>query len=686
LPARLGVQNGRFQKEGDMFQKTRTASAYSATIIFALLLAGVLLVGMVGVTFAQEGGDGAPDAAQRVYLPAIALGRPPLADQYIVVMTAPAVRAAAAPDGRAISAVDLAMNTVAAYGGEVLFVYDAALEGFAAIMPPEAVAALATDPNVDYIEPDQVMSAIVTQSPATWGLDRIDQRDLPLNNSYNYTANGAGVHAYIIDTGIRSTHQQFTGRMGAGYTAVSDGQGTNDCNGHGTHVAGTVGGVVYGVAKQVTLHPVRVLGCNGSGTTSGVIAGVNWVTANRVRPAVANMSLGGGASTALDAAVRNSIAAGVVYAVAAGNENTNACNGSPARTAEALTVGATTNADARASYSNYGSCLDLFAPGSSITSAYYTSDTAAASMSGTSMASPHVAGAAALYLSVNPNAAPAEVAAALVSNSTLNKVTSPGAGSPNKLLYTGFIGGAPQPTATPTVTPITQPTATATATRTPVAPTPTRTPTPTATTAPPGACTNYVQNPGFESGRTVWTESSVKGYVLICTATSCGPAIAPRTGAYLGWLGGDREIAELRQNLTLPTGKAYLTFWYQIDSADYCGYDKAYAQLKVGSSTKTLKTINLCTSTETTGWVKTQIDVSRYAGNAVTLIFRTKTDSSLVSSFFVDDAAVTNSSTCAAAQEVVEQPEDTEFLESEADVEQLAPKPETVAPAADAWR
>ena len=671
-----------------MSKQLYRATRHGLAPIIALLVAFSLLVLAVGVSLAQDDGGVPPDAVreQRVFLPAVTQGRAPIPDQYIVVMAAPEVRAAAAPDGRAISAAALAMNTVTRYGGEVLFVYDAALEGFAAVMPPEAVAALMTDPNVSYVEPDQVMSAIVTQSPATWGLDRIDQRDLPLNNSYNYTANGAGVHAYIIDTGIRTTHQQFTGRMGGGYTAINDGRGASDCNGHGTHVAGTVGGTTHGVAKQVTLHPVRVLDCNGSGTTSGVIAGVNWVTANRVRPAVANMSLGGGASTSLDAAVRNSIAAGVVYAVAAGNENTNACNGSPARTAEALTVGATANTDARASYSNYGNCLDLFAPGSSITSAYHTNDTATASMSGTSMASPHVAGAAALYLSVNPNAAPAEVMGALVTNSTPNKVTSPGTGSPNKLLYVGFIGGTPPPTATPTNTPVAP-----TPTSTPAAPTPTPTNTPVVpspTPSPtPGGCTNYVQNPGFESGRTVWTESSAKGYALICTETSCGDSQPPRTGAYLGWLGGDdSETAELRQTLTLPTGRAYLTFWYQVDSTDACGYDKAYAQLKVGSSTKTLKTFNLCTTTDSPTWQKSQINISSYAGRAVTLIFRVKTDSSLVSSFFVDDTAITNSSTCAGVQEVIEEPEDVEFLESEDGLTNPAPKPATTAPEAGAQR
>ncbi len=230
--------------------------------------------------------------------------------------------------------------------------------------------------------------------------------------------------------------------MGNGADFVGDGQGTNDCNGHGTHVAGTTGGTTYGVAKQVTLHAVRVLNCQGSGSNAGVIAGVDWVTANSPSPAVANMSLGGGASSALDSAVNNSINSGVSYAIAAGNSNANACNYSPARVAAANTVGSTTSTDARSSFSNYGTCLDIFAPGSSITSAWSTSNTATNTISGTSMASPHVAGAIALYLQTNPGASPATVTQALVTNSTPNKVTSPGTGSPNRLLYSLFGGHA----------------------------------------------------------------------------------------------------------------------------------------------------------------------------------------------------------------------------------------------------
>lgn len=322
-----------------------------------------------------------------------------------------------------------------ARGAKVHHEYDAALRGYAATMTDEEVERLRQDPRVAYIEADQTVSVAQTsQSPATWGLDRIDQRSLPLNGTYTYDRTGAGVNAYIIDTGIRASHTQFGGRIVGGATAISDGRGSDDCNGHGTHVAGTVGGSTHGVAKQVTLVPVRVLGCTGNGSLSGVIAGVDWVTRTHSKPAVANMSLGGGVATSLDDAVRNSVAAGVTYVVAAGNSNANACNGSPARVSQALTVGASTSTDMRSSFSNWGSCVDILAPGSSITAPWHTSNTATNTISGTSMAAPHVAGVAALLLQGSPSASPASIHATIVNNATTG-VLGDLRGSPNRLVY-----------------------------------------------------------------------------------------------------------------------------------------------------------------------------------------------------------------------------------------------------------
>ena len=297
-------------------------------------------------------------------------------------------------------------------------------------------ATLANASGVAAVEPDAVVTTQVTQSNAPWGLDRIDQRNRPLSTTYNYTRTGTGVRAYIIDTGIRFAHGDFGGRAVTGYDAV-DGGSADDCNGHGTHVASTVGGARYGVAKNVRLVGVRVLNCQGSGTTSGVVAGIDWATSNHQAgtPAVANLSLGGGASTAIDSAINRLIADGVTTVVAAGNSSANACNSSPARVPAALTVAASDRTDRFASFSNRGSCVDIIAPGVSIAAAWYTSNTATATISGTSMASPHAAGAAAKVLQGTPSASPASVVSTLVTSATTGVVTGVPTGTPNRLLY-----------------------------------------------------------------------------------------------------------------------------------------------------------------------------------------------------------------------------------------------------------
>jgi subtilisin family serine protease len=335
--------------------------------------------------------------------------------------------------------IDFAQNIGKQHGAKILQSYDTVLKGFAIYLPDTAatafVEAMKKNPKVLSIENDTVMKIdATTQSNPDWGLDRIDQKALPLNSAYSYLQTGSGTTAYIVDTGILSSHQQFSGRVLSGYTAISDGNGTTDCNGHGTHVAGTVGGSTYGVAKNVNLVPIRILGCDGSGASSNVIAGLDWILKNGKKPAVVNMSLGGDASTSLDSAVENLFDNGYVMVVAAGNSNTDACSASPARVSKALTVAATDNTDTRASYSNYGSCVDIFAPGSQINSSWIGSNTATKVLNGTSMATPHVAGVVAEMLQSIPTATPQTISTNLLNQASSNVVKNP-SGSPNRLLY-----------------------------------------------------------------------------------------------------------------------------------------------------------------------------------------------------------------------------------------------------------
>jgi Subtilase family/Bacterial Ig domain/Peptidase inhibitor I9 len=406
-----------------------------ACVSFLMLLAVVLLIGLVSTSGAQV----LPRRGE------VRRASRPVRGRYLVLLR----------DTRDLDATVLALQGVG--GGRLRHIYRNGARGFAIETSEAGARALAMDPDVASVEEDGVVHVAGAQSLTasdSWGLDRIDQRLSTVGDVssydgiYRYAADGTGVHVYVVDTGIRTTHVEFAGRATAAHDVIGDGNGDGDCYGHGTHVAGTVGGGRFGVAKNVNLYSVRVLGCDGYGSYSGVAEGIDWITGNHVKPAVISMSIGGGASETVDAAIRAAIAAGITFVGAAGNDNEDSCLHLMGGVPEALVIGASGSTDVRESYSNYGACVDMFAPGGSITSAYAGDDSSSATMSGTSMATPHVAGAAALYLQGKPGASPAQVAAAITRNATRGVVRDAGTGSPNRLLFTAAFGDTAAPAIT----------------------------------------------------------------------------------------------------------------------------------------------------------------------------------------------------------------------------------------------
>ncbi|MFE6614727.1 S8 family peptidase [Amycolatopsis sp. NPDC057786] len=397
------------------------------------LVAGVALAGVTAAvaTF----GAGAANAEQQGEIRGAGAANA-VAGSYIVVLKPTAVgQGVAAANEITANVAAKAQGLTGQYGTTLSRTFGSALNGFSIKADEAAAKRLAADPQVAYVVQNKTFKISETQdNPPSWGLDRVDQADLPLDDKYTYPTKADNVTAYVIDTGVRGSHKDFGDRATGGKDFVDNDDTPNDEHGHGTHVAGTIGGTDHGLAKGVKIVGVRVLDANGSGTTEGVVAGVDWVAANAKGPSVANMSLGGGADDALDAAVKGAIDKGVTFALAAGNESSDAGTTSPARVKEAITVAASDKTDKQASFSNYGSVVDLYAPGVDITSSWATGDDATNTISGTSMAAPHVAGAAALYLSANPEATPAQVAEGLVGAAADGKISNPTGGTANKLL------------------------------------------------------------------------------------------------------------------------------------------------------------------------------------------------------------------------------------------------------------
>ncbi|MEV6907843.1 S8 family peptidase [Amycolatopsis sp. NPDC051071] len=381
--------------------------------VAVVLAAGVVVTYPAGTSFATQ--MRSPDRVRP--------SGDPIAGQYIVVLR-----------DRDVSDGDIVRD----HGGSVRHSYGSALHGYAAEMTAAQAAAVAADSRVAYVEQDAWRHGSSSQpNPPSWGLDRIDQRALPLDKSYAYGTTAGNVTVYLMDSGLRTAHTQFQGRAAIGVDEVGDGRAGQDCLGHGTHVAGTVGGKDYGVAKGVKLVAVRVTDCHDRASKSDIIAGADWITAHAVKPAVVNMSINGSVSGSEDTAIKKSIASGVTWVVSSGNGHTNACGNSPGDIAAAIVVNNSDSADRRRSDSNYGPCTDLFAPGTGITSAWATSDTATKTITGTSMAAPHVTGAVALWLAAHPDASPADVQNAIIANATTGKIGNPGGDTPNRLLFTG---------------------------------------------------------------------------------------------------------------------------------------------------------------------------------------------------------------------------------------------------------